>query len=246
MLKIAVCDDEQELASELGEALGAILGNLKVRGEIDLYFSADDLCRRLKAGAAYDMLYLDIRFAENEINGIQAGHLIREALDNTLIAIVFISWEKEYAHEVFDLHPLHFLPKPLPYDKIEQTIKTHLKLSGISSGVFTWQKGRNSFKVRVHDIVYLENRERKVIMHFADGSSNEFYGSLKALYDEQLQNFDFLFIHASYLVNYDYVTEANYDSLLVKGIPALLPVSKNRRGEIRRQYTAIMKRRRGM
>ena len=34
MLKIAVCDDEQELTSEFGEALAAILGNLKVRGEI--------------------------------------------------------------------------------------------------------------------------------------------------------------------------------------------------------------------
>jgi len=244
MVMVAVCDDEKEIAAELEQALIAIFGNLAVMHEIDLFFSAEDLCRKLEAGARYDLLFLDIEFAKDEINGVEAGRLIREAQHNNLISIVYISWQIRYAMELFEIRPMNFLTKPLLYEKIEQTVKTHLTISGISCGVFTWQKGRDTLKAQVKDIIYLENHERKITIYFSDGRRDDFYGTLKEVYNEQLKNFDFLYIHASFLVNYDYVTVAKYDHMLVKGSLVPLPISQNRRVEIREQYASIMKRRR--
>ena len=246
MLKIAVCDDEKELTAELERALMIICANLTVAHEIDLYYSAADLCRCLDAGARYDMLFLDIAFAKDDINGVEAGRLIRGREGGSLISIVYISWTEQYAMELFELNPLHFLLKPLDYGKVEKAIKTHIENNGISGGIFTWQKGRDSYKARVKDILYLESHSRKITIHFNDGKSDEFYGSLKELYHEQLESFDFLFIHTSYLVSYDAVTAACYDYMAITGREMPLPVSRPRRNKVRQRYTAIRTRRRGV
>ena len=82
-----------------------------------------------------------------------------------------------------------------------------------------------------------------MILNLADGRKEEFYGSLKEVYSEQLKRFDFLYIHASFVVNYDYVTSIKYNQLFITdGSP--LPISQNKRNEVRESYYAIMKRRR--
>jgi len=97
--------------------------------------------------------------------------------------------------------------------------------------------------VRLNDVTYLESDDHKIVIHFVDGSTDEFYGSLKELYAEQLKGADFLFAHASYIVNYNYVTAFGFNTLSTTDKQSL-PVARNRRDEVRRQYTAIMERRR--
>ena len=244
MVKIAVCDDEKAIAAELEHTLIAILGSHGVAYEIDLLYSADALCRKLDDGAHYDLIFLDIQFARNEINGVEAGRLIREAHHNNAASIVFISWEQKYAMQLFEIRPMSFLIKPLTYGKIEQTVKTYLKITNYGAGTFAYQKGHDTLKVRIKDIRYLENHERKIILHRADGTKDDFYGSLKEAYNSQLKNFDFLFIHASYLVNFDYITALKYNQLHISSSESPLPISSNRRNEVKEHYVTIMERRR--
>jgi DNA-binding LytR/AlgR family response regulator len=49
----------------------------------------------------------------------------------------------------------------------------------------------------------------------ADGKKEEFYGTLKEIFTEQLQRFDFLLIHASYAVNYDYIAAIKYGEVVL-------------------------------
>ena len=107
---------------------------------------------------------------------------------------------------------------------------------------FTYRKGRDTFTARLKDIVYLEVNVRKITVHFHDGSDDEFYGVLSEVYEAQLKAADFLLIHAAYAVNYDYVTEVGFNSLSIQG--SALPVARNRRAHVRRQYADISNRRR--
>lgn len=243
MLNIAICDDERKIGSELESILIEVFGKLNTEVEIDVFFNGNELCRYMEAGAHYDLIFLDIEFAKNEINGIEAGRFIRDACQNNAASIVYISWEKKYSMQLFDIRPLNFLIKPLEYDKIEEVIRTYLKIAGLWSGVFTYKAGHEFFKIPIKDIVYLESSDRKLILHIADGRKEEFYGSLKEVYEEQLKKFDFLFIHASYVVNYDYVTSMKYNQLLLTGSAAPLPISQNKRNDVRESYYAIMRRR---
>jgi len=65
----------------------------------------------------------------------------------------------------------------------------------------------------------------------------------QCLRQEQLRQFDFIFIHASYIVNYDYIAVAKYDEmLLIDGITSL-PISQPKRKEVKEVYYEIMEKR---
>jgi len=243
MIYVAICDDEANIGAELERALIDILGKLNIKHEIDMFFAGEELCKKMESGAHYNLIFLDIEFAENEINGVEIGQLIRDTYQNHLASIVYISWEKKYALQLFDIQPLNFLVKPLPYEKIEEVIRKYLKIAGFWSGEFTYKIGHDTFKVPIKDITFLESYDRKLVLHLADGRKEEFYGSLKEAYSEQLKKFDFLLIHNSYVVNYDYVTALKFDQVILADSRTPLPISKHRRAEVRKHYYEIMKRR---
>ena len=244
MIHIAVCDDEIKIGAELERALIAICSKLNIKHEIDVFFTGDELYQKMEAGAHYDLIFLDIEFAQGEINGVEVGRLIRDVHQNHLTSIVFISWKKNYALQLFEMQPLNFLVKPLEHEKIEEVVRKYLKIAGFLSGTFTYKVGHDTFKVQIKDIVYLESDDRKVIIHLADGRKEEFYGPLKEAYDEQLKRFDFLFIHASYVVNYDFITALKFNQVFLLNGTRPLPISKHRKNEVRERYYEIVKRRR--
>jgi len=69
------------------------------------------------------------------------------------------------------------------------------------------------------------------MLYLADGRKEEFYGTLKEVYQEQLQRFDFILIHASCIVNYDYIAIAKYDEMVLIDSITSLPISQPKRKE---------------
>jgi len=244
MIYVAVCDDETKIGAEVERALINIFDTMQVKYDIDVFINGEELCRRMETGAHYDLIFLDIEFAKDEINGVEVGRLIREAYQNNNVSIVYISREKDYAFQLFEIRPINFLIKPLEHEVLEKTVKTYLQIVGLWSSEFSYTVGRDTRKVKVKDITHIESSDRKLILHFADGRTDEFYGSLKEVYQEQLRKFDFLFIHASYVVNFDCISSISYSQLSLRGSPTPLPISQNRRNEIRENYYSITKRRR--
>ena len=243
MVIVAICDDGIKTGAELERALIGIFGRLDIEHEIDVFFTGDELCRKMEEGAHYDLIFLDLDFTRGEISGAEARRLISGARQDNMASIVYISREKNFDLRLFELQPLIFLLKPLEYGKIEKVVRMYLGIAGLWSGEFTYKRGHDTFKARVKDIVYLESKDRKLILHLSGGGAEEFYGSLKEAYREQLQRFDFLFIHKSYVVNYDYVAALKSGQVLLADFKTPLPVSKHRRNDVKERYSAIMSRR---
>ncbi|MCL2233994.1 MAG: hypothetical protein FWB99_13080, partial [Treponema sp.] len=107
MLKIAVCDDEQTIIKELALLLADVLKPLDMAHEVDSFLSAATLCKALEGGKRYDLLFLDIGFAEGELDGIDAGLLIRDVHRNHSTSIVYISWVDRLARHLLPVGPLH-------------------------------------------------------------------------------------------------------------------------------------------
>ena len=244
MIHVAICDDETKIGADLECALIDIFGKLSIKHEIVVFFSGEELCRAIESGLYYDLIFLDIEFAQNEINGVEVGRFIRDIRNNYMVSIVYISRIKSYAYELFDIQPFNFLIKPLKYEKIDEVIRKYIKISGIWSENFIYKIGHDTFKIKIKDIVYLESYDKKMILHLANGRKEEFYGSIKEVYQEKLKEFDFLFIHTSYIVNYDYVTALKFNQVLLVDSVTPLPISKHRKNEVRERYYEIMKRRR--
>ena len=245
MVRIAVCDDERETVAELEDALAGVFCGMDVACEISCFFSARDLLGALEDGASFDLIYLDVSFAEGEIDGAAAGRLIRDSFMDDDALIVYISWEEGHSMRLHDARPMAFLIKPLTRGKIEKSAATFMRLANPSGAMeLAYKKRHETHRVPIKDVRYLEARGRMVVLHMRGGATDEFYGSLKDVWERQLKARDFIFVHASYAVNYDWVGEIGVDSLLVRGCQAILPISRNRRKETRVRYAQIARRRR--
>ena len=242
MIRIAICDDEVKVGAELEEMVGKILAPMKVKYEVDVLFAPEELERQMRQGVVYDLLFLDIEYLTSSKNGIELAKLIRDVYLNNRVSIVFISRESKYALELFQVQPLDFLVKPLDEGKVGNVLRKYVELSGIWKKEFSYKKGRNVYKVQVQDIVYVESVGRKVFLHLVNQEEVEFYGSIGEVY-EQLKAYDFLHIHASYVVNYDHIASLTFDRVKLAQGGADLPISRHRQDEVRSVYQAIFERR---
>ena len=126
MIQIAVCDDEQKIVTTLENELSGILGGMELAHRIDAYLSGLELCRAMDSGSHYDLVFLDISFAEGEMDGVEAGQRIRKAHRENAVVIVYISWVERSASQLLPICAQNLLIKPLTRDTIQAAVETFL------------------------------------------------------------------------------------------------------------------------
>ncbi|MCL2387599.1 MAG: LytTR family DNA-binding domain-containing protein [Defluviitaleaceae bacterium] len=235
-MEIAICDDEKHICSELEVILEKILDKLGIKYKIDIYLSGEMLCNQMEA--KYNLIFLDVKFVEGEISGVQVGRYIRDKLDMQLTSIVYMSWNEGYSKDLHRVRPIDFLIKPIKYSQVEYAVTTHLKLFKLWSDEFIYKIKSENRKVRMCEIVYIESENRKLILHLSNGKTEEFYGKLNEVFSQQLKKADFIHIHASYVVNYSHIVSFTSTKLTVTtGIT--LPISRCKKDEVEETYFAI-------
>ncbi|MEW8973710.1 MAG: LytTR family DNA-binding domain-containing protein [Tissierellaceae bacterium] len=228
MLRVAICDDEKKICSQLKDVLEKI--SMKFSQEIDLaiFYSGEKLCECLSKDIYFDIIFLDIEL--EMMNGVEVGRKIREEMLDEITQIVYISGKESYAMELFKVRPLDFIIKPLKFEKIEEVFKIALRLIKGSQGVFKYKFGYTTYSVLIKDILYFESRDRQVKIHTVNGI-NRFYGTLKDTHDK-VREFNFIDIHKSYLVNYNHVIKFEYHQVTMSN-KSVLPISQSNRKKVR-------------
>ena len=87
------------------------------------------------------------------------------------------------------------------------------------------------FKVLYKDILYFSSQNKKVHLVLKDGQK-EFNGKLKEIAKKIPGNF--IQIHQSYLINFDYIEECSYESVKMKNGDTI-PISQPYRKSVRKQ-----------
>lgn len=229
MLRIAICDDEKQVCSELKSILNEISENWDESFDISVFYTGEGLYDFISGGNRFDLIFLDIELYE--INGVEIGRKIREELNDELTQIVYISAKDSYAMELFEIRPLNFLIKPLNMKKIEAVVKRAKKLMNTGNQYYLYKAGNVNFNVLISDILYFESSGRKVRIVLKDGQVKEHYGKLSEV-EEKLNNSDFFSIHKSYLINYNHVTEYTYEYVKMSN-SEILAISQNNRKAVR-------------
>lgn len=228
MYRVAVCDDEVAITSDIESRILVSSALRGMKTEIDIYYSGETLMQALKDGYQYDMIFLDIELSIK--SGIEVGRFIRNELRNETVHIVYISANEKYALELFEIRPLHFLVKPFCAEKIDQVLAKGVELSNLFEKYFIYQLGFNRKKQNVKEILYFESINRQIKM-VTTSETVQFYGTLSEIYDS-LSDCGFIYIHKSYLVNYKYITEFQYSQVTMQD-NTVLPISQSRRKEFR-------------
>lgn len=233
MIKIAVCDDEMEICSQIEEFLKEILEEKQISYETEVFYTGESLCRKMKE-EHYALVFLDIELPNK--NGVWVGSYIRETLKDEKIQIAYISSKTEYAMELFDYRPINFLVKPLNKEKIQKVIDKYYTIFEQDNHMFVYKKRGSINKVPLSDILYFENHSRKVTIVTLQGEDS-FYDSMDGIY-RALKEHKFLFIHKSIIVNYHHIVKFGYEQVTMAN-GAILSISQSRRKEIRSMFMHI-------
>lgn len=226
--KIAVCDDESVICRTIYDMIKDISKLIDIRFETDCFSSGEELCDEMKSNP-YDLIFLDIELSR--MNGIAVGKYIRENLNNETVQIAYISSKQQYAMELFESRPINFLIKPITSEKIRAIIEKLLKLNAVDTQIFKFKVRQEFIKLPMSEIIYLSSSGRTVTLVSLD-KSYTFYGTLEDIYSE-IKNGHFLYIHKSFIVNYRYVRQYEYEQVtLLDG--TVLPISQPRRKLIRK------------
>ena len=228
MLRIAICDDEEIICRQLEDMLFEIGDRINLKIESEIFYSGEELYRFLFRGNRYDIIFLDIEL--NRINGVEVGRRIRDELKDEFTQIVYISCNEGYAMELFDVRPLNFIIKPLGEEKIEAVLTKAAKLLDKENKFFEYRNGNVTFSVPLREILYFESCGRKVNM-ILENEIKTFYGKLSSV-EDKVKNCDFIIIHKSYLINFNYCTEYNYEYVKMSN-QEILTISQNNRKAVR-------------
>jgi DNA-binding LytR/AlgR family response regulator len=235
IIRIAVCDDEIDICTQLENMLIDIFKNKDIKFDIEIFTSGESLCKELNR-QSYDIIFLDIELPK--VSGIGVGKYIRETLKNEVVQIVYISAKEGYAMELFEFRPMNFLIKPLTESQVMKVVDKYLIITKHDNHMFEYKKSTQYYKVPISEILYFESQHRKIIIHMKEGN-DEFYGSMERIYS-MVKDHKFLFIHKSIVINYNCIKKLSYEEVIMID-DTILPISQSRRKAIKSSYMKIRK-----
>ncbi|MDE7424827.1 MAG: LytTR family DNA-binding domain-containing protein [Lachnospiraceae bacterium] len=210
MYHIAIVDDDSMFCDTIKNYLENVGCELKLEMELSIWYTGEELYKHLKAGNQMDIIFLDIELVEK--SGIWLGNMIREEFSDFRTAIVYISYEKNYALQLFQTQPKDFLVKPVYQEDVQRVIKRYLRENQSKKLQFLFKKGHKYCNMPYEDILYFQSVGRKIRI-VAREEEEEFYGKLEQIKEQLPQQF--IQIHKSYLVNENYIREYMYENVIM-------------------------------
>lgn len=236
MIKVAICDDENMIASQIDNMILTICQKENISVDTDVFYGGSSLEKEMLSGTKYDLIYLDIQMKDGD--GITIAKNIRKMDENVLL--IYVSGYDRYLMDLFRLDVLTFIKKPIDTELFANTfLDAHRKI-GNNRFYFVYRYKNIEYKIPCIDILYFESKGRKVILYGKSGSIGLFNGKLSDV-EIQVTNgkIPYLRIHQSFLVNYHHIkSRSRTEVTLTTGTK--LPISEDRQKTFGEQYNKII------
>ena len=206
-LYIAICDDEKMYSDKTFEYINEHFGNKNIMFSIDIFTNATQI---IESRRVYDFVFLDIQMGET--SGIYAAKKLNERKNAPLI--FFVTHFNYYLDKAMDQNPFRYLTKPLDKARLFDSLDVALKKWRQSKKklIITESRLKEHFSIDISNILFIENKNRKtrIVTKSKDFFAVEGYKDLRL---KLLLNEDFCETHQSFIVNLNYVTFYNKESI---------------------------------
>ncbi len=220
--------DDEPLAVELMASYCARVPQLQVAGTCSSAVEASRVLRQLKV----ELLFLDIKMPR--LLGTDFLRSLPEAPK-----VILVTAYREYAFEGFELDIVDYLLKPLSFGRFMKAIHKLERLlpdveekpEKVSPPFLYFRVDRESVKILLDDLLYIESRREYAQLYLAGGKSLLVRESISSL-EEKLNHHRFVRIHRSFLVTADKVT--SFSARQVRIGDCLLPIGRLYKNNIQR------------
>ena len=120
-LRIAVCDDETFALDVIREAIGKVLQEKKVQGEVRTFINAESLEKKMRE-VSFDLLLLDIDMPV--VDGIAFGKKLRGQRNK--VDIIYVSSREDKVFDSLRVNPYGFIRKNHFLEDIPQVLGGYL------------------------------------------------------------------------------------------------------------------------
>jgi len=234
MIKIALCDDTHEDLLKVKLLVDEYLSDRKIPADVSLFNHPDELLT-LSETKNFNLYLLDIVMPM--VNGIQTARELRWNDKNA--KIVFITSEKSYALEAFDVNAINYILKPVAKEKLFDTLDQILsEMSTEESEPITVKIKGGIKRVKLSEITYIEYANHCVKYNFFSGEIIQTVTQRINFNDYLQQNIhdkNFARCHESFLVNLSYIDVLSKNQIELRN-QKVIPVSKSRYAEIQKAY----------
>ena len=228
MIKIAIIDDLAECRVPLAKAIKIYDTDIV----IDEYSGGSEL---LKSDVLqYPIIFLDIEMPE--INGLDLADLIIESNPSALI--IYTTSHSAYVTQAIRKHAYQFLIKPVSDADVKIELERAMNEIQFRKKILHINWGNEEKILNIADIIYVESNKKKIRITMSDGVVN--YTSMRLCeLAIELQRYNFVQCHKSYLVRLDVVKSIVSESvMLVNGED--VPVSRRYRQEFKKALNFYM------
>ena len=230
MFSVACCDDDPLWLEQFTRQLERLL---RARGEpfrLQTFSGGPPLLEALADGSVpMDLLFLDIMLAEE--SGLALAAKLRAC--RPALPIVLVSVSPEFALEGYNVHPAHYLLKPVSDRDLGEALDYCVSLRQVPKPlVFRWQRTEKALPVS--ELLYVEVLDSQLKIHTRSGGEYITSGHLSQL-EQRLPPGQFLRCHKSYLVNLSCAEGIRRYSLLLRSGQSI-PVSKQNYAAVKDAY----------
>lgn len=229
-MKICICDDEPVLLNNTKQLVEKIITENNRECEIKVYSSSAQL---VDNGEHFDMAFIDIEMPQYKGTAV-ASELQKSNPD---IFVFFITAFNSYLDEAMDLKAFRFISKPIDEKRLKDSIEKALgAYDSLNTEVFV-EENKQIKKIKISDITFVEISGRKTTVHTAQDS----FPSKKKLdeWQELLTGNSFYKVHGSFIVNMDYITQFDYESVVIAG-NHIIPVSARKRTDFKKKFMKLI------
>lgn len=232
-MKIAICDDNLNIVDEVKTLLDEYALSKNLSLDISTFNNGQAV---LESDERFNIAILDVEMPG--CNGIELGKILREK--NRHIVLMYITSHKKYLDEALNLNATRFFEKPIDSKRFYDGLDNALKRIDNTTIKFFLKEDNASVRINANDIIYAEiepigHRKTKVVTEEKTYiSSNKI-----AFWEEHLISSLFVKTHKSYIINMEYITKYENNTLQLDG-KYNIPISRNYQSSVHKAFIRYM------
>lgn len=224
MLKIAICDDDEQQLRQAAALLHTYLrARPSLHGQVETFRSGGALLARVEDAGGFDLYVLDILMPE--LSGIDTGRGLRALGEGG--EIVYLTSSNDFAADSYDVRAFFYLLKPVEEGKFFQVLDgTVEKLERRRSSAVVVTTADGPRRILLERIRYVERMGRCMHYDCTDGivDSQTIRVPFREAAAPLLADRRFCLCGASFVLNFQHVTGVNgQTALLDNGQTVVLP-----------------------
>lgn len=221
MVRIGICDNDKQALEKLGSLMSNIAGEYTVA-----YFTNGYDMIQAHKEEQFEIAFLDIEMPE--IDGMELSrelHVIKAD-----ILVIFVSDYYEKVYQSFQYSPFRFLRKGTLEEELQEAMTAALANVLEKTQVYEFKCDGFMKKLRVSSILYVETNG-----HYTNIVTEEKTYSVRqsmSVMENDLQPYDFVRSHKSYLVNAAWIFMIGDDNVQLSN-GQQIPLSRGRRKAVK-------------